>query len=81
MESSIPNPKLDSEEVAANPSQIRKFGWFRTWDALAGGDIARYNEILKQPYIVVLTKLRLSYEQANYDRRLGKLRSEKMNKK
>lgn len=74
MERSLPKAKLDAAEISADLGPLKKFGFFKTWDALAGGDPTKYSEILKMSYNVAHTKILLDYQQDAYRKRLSDIR-------
>ena len=81
MERNLPSAKLDSDEIAADLGPLKKFGFFKTWDALAGGKVTDFKEVLKMSYNVAHTKILLDYEQDAYRKRLSKIHEAKKPKK
>ena len=60
--------------MVANIAELDKFGSFKTIDALAQGDILKYNEVLKCSYITVVTKMQYGNAVAQYQERLMKVK-------
>ena len=81
MERNLPRPKLSTDEIAADLAPLKKFGFFKTWDALASGKITEFKEVLKMSYNVAHTKILLDYEQDAYRKRLSKIQEAKKPKK
>lgn len=78
--------KTESIELAFNPSseQVRagidmfnQFGSMNTLDALAGGDILKYEQILLLPYNSVFLKLKMLNVQSKFKRNYEKIIKEK----
>ena len=63
--------------MVAKIAELDKFGHFKTVDALAGGDILKYNDVLKVSYITVVTKMQYSAEVNKYQERLAKVKKRK----
>ncbi|MES2807042.1 MAG: hypothetical protein V4619_00355 [Bacteroidota bacterium] len=60
-------------EQKAGIQSFQKFKYINTVNALAGGDITKWNEILNMPYDRVLTKLLLNKTEADYQKRYSDL--------
>ena len=54
-----------------------KFGVFKTMDALAGGDLLKYDEVLKQEYSTIVMKLQYDMEINQYQERLFEIKKRK----
>jgi len=60
-------------EKKAGIQAFEKFKYVNTINALAGGDITRWDTILNMPYERVLTKLLLNKTEAEYQKRYGEI--------
>jgi hypothetical protein len=60
-------------EKKAGIQAFEKFKYINTVNALAGGDITKWGDVLNQPYERVLTKLLLNKTEAEYQRRYNEL--------
>jgi hypothetical protein len=60
-------------EKKAGIQAFEKFKYINTVNALAGGDITKWAEILNMPYERVLTKLLLNKTEAEYQKRYSEL--------
>lgn len=60
-------------EMSAGIEEFNKFGYFVTVDRLAGGDPLKYDEIVKQPYQVIYSKLLLNKTDAEFTERYQKI--------
>ncbi|MFD2145485.1 hypothetical protein [Mucilaginibacter antarcticus] len=60
-------------EKKAGIQSFQNFKYINTVNALAGGDITKWDEILNMPYDRVLTKLLLNKTEAEYQRRYAEL--------
>jgi hypothetical protein len=60
-------------EKKAGIQAFEKFKYINTVNALAGGDITKWSQILAMPYDRVLTKLLLNKTEAKYRRRYSEL--------
>ncbi|GGH03643.1 hypothetical protein GCM10007352_06380 [Mucilaginibacter phyllosphaerae] len=60
-------------EKRAGVHAFEKFRYINTVNALAGGDITKWNQILAMPYERILTKLLLNKTEAEYQKRYGEL--------
>jgi hypothetical protein len=61
--------------VKARVKELDKFGDFKTIDALAGGDVTKYDEVLKIPLNTALLKLYYSKEVNDFRERLSVVHS------
>jgi hypothetical protein len=62
----------DAREINAGIEDFARFSWFATLDRLAGGDILKYDEVGKQPWSIVFTKLLLNKTDAEFNKKLIK---------
>ena len=62
----------DAKEMNAGIEEFARFSWFATLDRLAGGDILKYDEVGKQPWSIVFTKLLLNKTDAEFNKKLIK---------
>lgn len=62
----------DARELNAGIEDFARFSWFATLDRLAGGDILKYDEVGKQPWSIIFTKLLLNKTDAEYNKKLIK---------
>ena len=62
-------------EKKAGIQAFEKFKYINTVNALAGGDITKWGDVLAMPYDRVLTKLLLNKTEAEYHRRYSELLS------
>ncbi|MEB0249619.1 MULTISPECIES: hypothetical protein [unclassified Mucilaginibacter] len=60
-------------EKRAGIQSFEKFKYINTINALACGDITRWNKILAMPYERVLTKLLLNKTEAEYQKRYSEM--------
>jgi len=60
-------------EKRAGIQSFEKFRYINTVNALAGGDITKWELILAMPYERVLTKLLLNKTEAEYQKRYGEM--------
>ncbi|MGN6181029.1 MAG: hypothetical protein ACTHNW_17740 [Mucilaginibacter sp.] len=60
-------------EKKAGIQAFEKFKYINTINALAGGDITRWDIILNMPYERVLTKLLLNKTEAEYQKRYSEI--------
>ena len=60
----------DTKELNAGIGEFQKFGWFSTLDRLANGDVLKYDEVGKQPWNIMFTKLLLNKTEADYNKNL-----------
>jgi len=60
----------DAKEMNAGIEEFNKFSWFTSLDRLAGGDVLKYDEVGKQPWSIIFTKLLLNKTDAEYHKRL-----------
>ena len=60
----------DAKEINAGIEEFNKFSWFTSLDRLAGGDVLKYDEVGKQPWSIIFTKLLLNKTDAEYHKRL-----------
>ncbi|MBS1525192.1 MAG: hypothetical protein JST19_06060 [Bacteroidetes bacterium] len=60
-------------EKKAGIQAFAKFKYINTVNALAGGDVTKWAEILALPYDRMLTKLLLNKTEADYQRRYSEL--------
>lgn len=60
-------------EDAAGIDVFNDYRSFLQYDALAGGDVTKFDEISKLPYNVCLTKLKLQKDRADYEKRLSEM--------
>ena len=60
----------DAKEMSAGIENFQKFSWFATLDRLAGGDVLKYDEVGKQQWVVIFTKLLLNKTEAEYNKNL-----------
>ena len=67
----------DSDQVQAGSEILASFGEFTTIDALAGGDVTKYDEILDLDLITALTKLKYNMEQDIFSNRLYKIKEKR----
>ena len=65
----------DAKEMSAGIENFQKFSWFATLDRLAGGDVLKYDEVGKQQWVVIFTKLLLNKTEAEYNKNLIKQQS------
>lgn len=66
--------KADDDAVRADVEKLSKYGELQTIDALAGGDVLKYNEVLKLTIGTVINKLAYDKEKAEYQERLMKVK-------
>jgi hypothetical protein len=68
--------------LAINANQrMAKFGVLNIIDSLANGDVLKWKEIEKLPYMVVFTKLRMENEKNKIQREINELQRKKQLKK
>ncbi|GAB2983962.1 hypothetical protein GCM10027049_21830 [Mucilaginibacter puniceus] len=60
-------------ENKAGIQAFERFKYINTVNALAGGDVTKWEEILNLPYDRVLTKLLLNKTEAEYQKRYSDL--------
>lgn len=60
-------------EKKAGIQTFEKFKYVNTINALAGGDITKWDTILNMPYERVLTKLLLNKTEAEYQKRYNEI--------
>jgi len=60
-------------EKRAGIQAFEKFKYINTVNALAGGDITKWSQILNMPYERVLTKLLLNKTEAEYQKKYSEL--------
>ncbi|GAB2692409.1 hypothetical protein GCM10027037_14710 [Mucilaginibacter koreensis] len=60
-------------EIRAGIKTFERFRYINTVNALAGGDVTRWDAVLNLPYERVLTKLLLNKTEAEYQRRYTEL--------
>ncbi len=60
-------------EKKAGIQAFERFKYINTVNALAGGDVTKWEEILNLPYDRVLTKLLLNKTEAEYQKRYSDL--------
>ncbi|RYY36803.1 MAG: hypothetical protein EOP46_05080 [Sphingobacteriaceae bacterium] len=60
-------------EQRAGIQSFEKFKYINTINALAGGDITKWDAILNTPYNRVLTKLLLNKTEAEYQRKYSEM--------
>ena len=60
-------------EQKAGIQSFEKFKYINTINALAGGDVTKWEDILAMPYERVLTKLLLNKTEAEYQKRYADL--------
>ena len=60
----------DTDSVQAGAKDLTQFGAFAMIDALAHGDITRFETVLKQDIITVLTKLKYDKDVTDFQKRL-----------
>jgi hypothetical protein len=60
-------------EKRAGIQSFEKFKYINTINSLAGGDIAKWNDILAMPYERILTKLLLNKTEAEYQKRYSEM--------
>lgn len=70
----------DSDHVLAGIKRFEKYGINNTIDALAGGDMLKWEEVLLMPYGVVFMKLRMNKEKVLFQRNLRKVLENKQKK-
>ncbi|WDF79667.1 hypothetical protein PQ469_06560 [Mucilaginibacter sp. KACC 22773] len=63
-------------EKRAGIQSFEKFKYINTINALADGDITKWDTILNMPYERVLTKLLLNKTEAEYQKRYGEISRE-----
>ena len=66
--------ELESDQVQAGSQNIENFGEFSTIDALAEGDVTKYDEILKIDTITIFTKLRFNMTVNKYQKSLYRIK-------
>ncbi len=71
----------DIDSTEAGIEDFNKYGNFIQIDALAKGDPLKYDEIEKQPYMRMFTKLMLDSERAEYNRKLQRIKNRKAKRK
>ena len=64
------NYEPDAKEMAAGIDRFQQFSWFATLDRVAGGDVLKYEEVSKQPYSVIFSRLLLQKTEAEYNKAL-----------
>lgn len=69
--------KPTTEELMAGIDTLEVFGFMNTLDALAGGDILKHTEVLKQPTDYVFTKLLKDYRKAKFQEKHQEILSKK----
>jgi hypothetical protein len=62
-------------ERKAGIQAFEKFKYINTVNALAGGDVTKWADVLNLPYDRVLTKLLLNKTEAEYQRKYNELLS------
>ena len=65
------------EQKAANIDRFNSYGPFLQFDALAGGDLLKIDEIKKLPYSVCFTKLKLEADRAEFQNDYNKIINDK----
>lgn len=65
------------EQRKAGIGAFRQFGITNTIDSLAGGDVLKYDEVLKLDYNTVFVKLKRSKVEAEFQRKYSKIMCEK----
>lgn len=68
---------VDEDSYSAGTDEIEAFGELNTIDALANGDITKYEEVLKIDVITCFTKLYLNNRKGEYEKRLYKVKRNK----
>jgi hypothetical protein len=72
----------DEDDITQQPSAPKfsdRWKWFSIVERLANGDITKFNEVYKVPYISALNTLSYWHEKDQYQQRLQK-RQDMMNK-
>ena len=64
--------KADENEIAAGIEKLQAFSWFATLDALAKGDVTKYDAILDTEANVIYTKLLKDKTEQEYVENLRK---------
>jgi hypothetical protein len=63
-------------EKRAGVQSFEKFKYINTVNALAGGDITKWDIVINMPYERVLTKLLLNKTEAEYQKKYREISSE-----
>lgn len=71
----------EADHVIAGIIKFEKYGVNNTIDALAGGDVLKWEEICLMPYQVVFMKLRMNKQKVLFQRNLRKVLENKQKKK
>lgn len=67
----------DKDSEAAGIDRFNKYGHFIQIDTLANGDVLKYKQIEKEPYMLMFNKLMLEADRSNYNARLAEIRRKK----
>lgn len=82
MESNELSGDIDADWIMADGSQkMSKFGVLNTIDALANGDITKWELIENLPYWTVITKLRMNKEMAGIQKAIASIQKQRQNSK
>jgi hypothetical protein len=65
----------DEEYDAGVPEIAERFGHFATLDALSGGDVTKYNQVLDMDAETIMHKIRLMQLQSRITKRLHEQRA------
>ena len=64
----------------AGIDQLNTFGHLNTIDALSGGDVTKYDQVLLIPWVTIYTKQQLLIAQGAYKKRLYDILNSKTKK-
>jgi hypothetical protein len=67
----------DSDEIRAGVEELERFGFLNTLDRLAGGDVLKYDSILKEPAIKIYNKLLKDFIDSKIQKRLFEIKNKK----
>ena len=71
-------PDIDFEMVNG-PARMSQFGVLNVLDALSGGDLTKYEQIERMPYLLVIAKLKMNKETAAINRAILSLQKQRQN--
>jgi hypothetical protein len=66
-----------SEQIRAGIKEFDKFGAFNSIDALAGGDITKWEEVVRLPMSDVVLKMKMNQQQYSYDKKYHEIINKK----